>query len=88
MESAIYSIYPLSIIFGELEPVLETEHFYLIGVNSIRRRYHTKGHLSLEQIQRIDLKLQQAPASKIKIIVSHQPFMCHFRIGEVLRIFP
>jgi hypothetical protein len=36
------------LFFGELEPVLETEHFYLIGVNSIRRRYHTKGiyHLS------------------------------------------
>ncbi len=67
------------LFFGELEPVLETEHFYLIGVNSIRRRYHTKGHLSREQIQRIDLKLQQAPASKIKIIVSHQPFYVPFQ---------
>ncbi|MFV5403199.1 metallophosphoesterase [Acinetobacter sp. 228] len=62
------------IFFGELEPVFETENFYLIGVNSIRRRYHTKGHLSLEQIQRIDIKLAQAPVSKLKIIVSHQPF--------------
>lgn len=62
------------IFFGELEPVFETENFYLIGVNSIRRRYHTKGHLSLEQIQRIDMKLAQAPVSKLKIIVSHQPF--------------
>lgn len=64
--------------FRELEPTLETENFYLIGVNSIRCRYHTKGHLSLEQIQRIDQKLAQAPSSKIKIIVSHQPFYVPF----------
>ncbi len=37
--------------FGELEPTLETEHFYIVGVNSIRRRYHTRGHISIEQIQ-------------------------------------
>lgn len=67
------------IFFGELEPIFETENFYLIGVNSIRRRYHTKGHLSLEQIQRIDLQLAQAPASKLKIIVSHQPFYVPFQ---------
>lgn len=62
------------LFFGKLESVLETAHFYLIGVNTIRRRYHTKGHLSLEQIDGIDLKLQQAPSSKLKIIVTHQPF--------------
>ncbi|NLZ86304.1 MAG: 3',5'-cyclic-nucleotide phosphodiesterase, partial [Gammaproteobacteria bacterium] len=41
--------------------------------------YHTKGHLSLEQIQRIDRKLGQAPSSKLKIIVSHQPFYVPFQ---------
>ena len=62
------------LFFGELENTLETEHFYVIGVNSIRRRYHTRGHISLSQIQEIDLKLQQAPAHKLKLIAAHQPF--------------
>lgn len=60
--------------FGHLETTLETEHFYLIGINSIRRRYHTKGHISLTQIQETYQKLQHAPAHKIKLVVFHQPF--------------
>ncbi|WP_166170314.1 metallophosphoesterase [Acinetobacter sp. SA01] len=62
------------IFFGHMETVLETKHFYLIGVNSIRRRYHTRGHISLEQIQQIDHRLMMAPKRKIKLIVAHQPF--------------
>lgn len=62
------------IMFGHTESILETEHFYVIGINTIRRRYHTRGYLSFEQIQEIDLKLQQAPLDKLKIIVAHQPF--------------
>ena len=62
------------LFFGNMEMTLETEHFYVIGVNSIRRRYHTRGHISLEQIQQIDQILKQAPVDKIKIIVAHQPF--------------
>ena len=62
------------LFFGNMEMTLETEHFYVIGVNSIRRRYHTRGHISLEQIQQIDQILKQAPAHKIKIIAAHQPF--------------
>lgn len=62
------------LFFGKLENVLETEHFYVIGVNSIRRRYHTKGHISLEQIQRINALLKSAPEHKIKMIAAHQPF--------------
>ena len=62
------------LFFGNMEMTLETEHFYVIGVNSIRRRYHTRGHISLEQIQQIDQILKQAPADKIKIIAAHQPF--------------
>jgi len=62
------------IFFGHMETVLETKHFYLIGVNSIRRRYHTRGHISLEQIQKIDQRLMMAPRHKIKLIVAHQPF--------------
>jgi len=62
------------LFFGHMETTLETEHFYIIGVNSIRRRYHTRGHISLEQIQQIDQSLMIAPADKIKLIVVHQPF--------------
>lgn len=62
------------IFFGHMETVLETKNFYLIGVNSIRRRYHTRGHISLEQIQQIDQRLMMAPKRKIKLIVAHQPF--------------
>ena len=54
-----FSIYSLSIFFGELEPTLETEHFYIVGVNSIRRRYHTRGHISIEQIQDTYGRLQK-----------------------------
>ncbi len=62
------------LFFGKLEDTLETEHFYIVGVNSIRRRYHTKGHISVEQIQHVNLALERAPPHKIKVIVAHQPF--------------
>lgn len=67
-----FGLYQL--FFGSLENTLITEHFYLIGMNSIRRRYHTRGHISIEQIQHVDDVLQKAPVNKLKIIVSHQPF--------------
>lgn len=60
--------------FGHPESVLETAHFYIVGVNSIRRRHHTKGKLSLSQIKNIDDKLKKAPINKIKLVVVHQPF--------------
>ena len=60
--------------FGEMEHVLETEHFYLIGLNTIRAHYHTKGEISLAQIEQVNTLLKQAPAHKKKMIVTHQPF--------------
>jgi 3',5'-cyclic AMP phosphodiesterase CpdA len=65
---------PYQLFFGALETVLETEHFYLIGVNSIRPRYHTRGDISLAQIQCVEGLLQQAPKNKYKLVVTHQPF--------------
>lgn len=59
-----FTIYSLSIFFGQLEPTLETENFYIVGVNSIRRRYHTRGHISIEQIQMTYERLQRAPKIK------------------------
>lgn len=61
--------------FGSLEPHIETEHFFVIGVNSIKAHYHTKGSISHRQIEQVALQLQAAPAHKHKIVVSHQPFM-------------
>ncbi|EPG40870.1 metallophosphoesterase family protein [Acinetobacter colistiniresistens] len=60
--------------FGRLETTLETEHFYIVGMNSIRRRYHTRGHISLEQIHETDEKLNNAPPNKLKLVTFHQPF--------------
>ncbi|WP_436899420.1 metallophosphoesterase family protein [Acinetobacter gyllenbergii] len=60
--------------FGRLETTLETAHFYIVGMNSIRRRYHTRGHISLDQIHETYEKLNNAPANKIKLVVFHQPF--------------
>lgn len=62
------------LFFGQMESVLETDHFYIVGLNSIRRRYHTRGYISLEQIEHTDQLLQHAPQNKIKLILAHQPF--------------
>lgn len=67
-----FSLYKL--FFGEPEQTLETEHFFIIGVNSIRRRYHTRGYISLEQIQLTNEILKQAPQNKLKLVALHQPF--------------
>ncbi|AOA57741.1 metallophosphoesterase family protein [Acinetobacter larvae] len=64
--------------FAALEPVLETEHFYLIGLNSIRPYYHSKGAISQSQIARVKQCLQYAPQNKLKLVVSHQPFITQY----------
>lgn len=60
--------------FGDSQQTLETENFYLMGLNSIRRRHHTKGCLSNAQIEYVDDQLNQAPEHKLKLVVVHQPF--------------
>ncbi|MCH4247075.1 MAG: metallophosphoesterase [Acinetobacter populi] len=62
------------LFFGSPENVMQTEHFYVIGVNSIRPSHHTKGYVSTEQILRVTQLLQQAPKHLLKFIVVHQPF--------------
>lgn len=64
--------------FGDAEQTLETEHFYLMGLNSIRRHHHTKGHISHRQIQDIDHALKYSPSHKLKLVVVHQPFYTPF----------
>lgn len=62
------------LFFGALEQQLETDHFYIIGLNSIRPRFHSKGAVSHQQIAQISTLLRAAPQDKKIIIVSHQPF--------------
>lgn len=69
-----YPFLRYQLFFGKMESVLETEHFYLIGVNSIRRRYHTRGHISLAQIEHVESLLENASTNKSKWVVVHQPF--------------
>jgi 3',5'-cyclic AMP phosphodiesterase CpdA len=61
--------------FGCTESSRETEHFVVIGVNTIVPQHHTKGRISLKQIHQVEHLLSTAPAHKHKIVVTHQPFM-------------
>ena len=62
------------LFFGSLEQQLETQHFYIIGLNTIRPKFHSKGAISTKQIESVALQLEHAPSDKKIIIVSHQPF--------------
>ena len=61
--------------FGTLAPVHETEHFFVVGLNTITSHHHTKGSISPKQIERVGQLLEAAPKHKYKIVVTHQPFM-------------
>ena len=61
-------------IFGSPEKTLETQHFYLVGVNSISPKHHTQGRLSHEQITETGERLLLGKLGKKRIVVSHQPF--------------
>ncbi|HZA97110.1 MAG TPA: metallophosphoesterase [Burkholderiaceae bacterium] len=62
--------------FGEnLEPVFESPHLLVIGVNTTRPQRHKDGELSAQQIERVTQQLQRAAASQLRIIVVHQPVL-------------
>lgn len=56
-----------------LDPVLETEELLLVGVRTTRRWRHKHGEVSAEQIRRVSLLLRRSPATKLKLVVTHQP---------------
>ena len=60
--------------FGDMQQILETQHFFIIGLNTVAPHYHTRGVISEAQIALIGQVLQQAPAEKKKILLTHQPF--------------
>jgi 3',5'-cyclic AMP phosphodiesterase CpdA len=62
--------------FGEnLEPVFESPHLLVIGVNTTRPQRHKDGELSEQQIERVTHHLQRAAPSQLRIIVVHQPVL-------------
>ena len=71
---APYSNY--SRVFGKnLEPLFESVHLLVIGVNTTRRYRHVDGELSPQQIERVADRLRRAAASQLRIIVVHQPVL-------------
>ncbi len=74
--------------FGSLEPQIETEHFFVVGVNTIKSHHHTKGSISLRQIEHVAEQLQAAPAHKHKIVATHQPFMVSPHDDEAAKDIP
>ena len=60
--------------FGMTEQVLETENFYIMGLNTIHPKFHTKGTIHLDQIAAVAEKLKQSPSRKRTILLTHQPF--------------
>jgi 3',5'-cyclic AMP phosphodiesterase CpdA len=62
--------------FGEdLEPVFESAHLLVIGVNTTRPRRHVDGELSPRQIERVTDRLRRAAATQLRVIVVHQPVL-------------
>lgn len=74
--------------FGHTDPMLETEHFVVIGVNTIVPQHHTKGRISLKQIHQVEHLLAAAPANKCKIVVTHQPFIAPPHDEDAARDIP
>ncbi|MEJ7929626.1 metallophosphoesterase [Ramlibacter sp. AN1015] len=60
--------------FGpRLEPVLESNDFLVIGVNTTRRERHTNGVVSPGQIEAVCQRLAQAGPRQLRVVVTHQP---------------
>ena len=61
-------------ISPELEPKHVDEEMIVIGVNTARSLTWGEGRISARQVDRIVKSLSGAPASLIRIIVTHHPF--------------
>ncbi|MHB1244848.1 MAG: metallophosphoesterase family protein [Sulfuriferula sp.] len=60
--------------FGiELEPVFESDQLLVITLNTTRFYRHTDGEVSIEQIERVAQRLEQAVPTQLRIVVTHQP---------------
>jgi 3',5'-cyclic AMP phosphodiesterase CpdA len=60
--------------FGpHLENVVETPEMLVVGVNMTIPRWHKDGRVSPEQVERVAVRLAQAPTRVLRIVVVHQP---------------
>ena len=60
--------------FGtDLEPVFESDQLLVIALNTTRFYRHTDGEVSIEQIERVAQRLEQAAPTQLRIVVTHQP---------------
>lgn len=60
--------------FGdELEPVLDTPDWLVVGVNTTRAYRHKHGEVSPRQVARVAERLAAARAGQLRIVVTHQP---------------
>jgi len=60
--------------FGtNLEPVFESDQLLVIALNTTRFYRHTDGEVSIEQIERVAQRLEQAIPTQLRIVVTHQP---------------
>lgn len=60
---------------GELEPVYDSEHFLVIGVDSTRRYRHKHGELSPRQVERVAGRLRGARPGQLRVVMMHHPLV-------------
>jgi 3',5'-cyclic AMP phosphodiesterase CpdA len=73
--------------FGpRLDPILETDDFLVIGVNTTRASRHKNGEVSAEQVQRVASQLRAARPRQLRVVVTHQPAEVERPIDEPHRL--
>ena len=61
-------------VFGpELEPLHDDPALLVIGVNTVRARWHKDGAVSAPQIARVTHRLTEARPGQLRVVVTHQP---------------
>lgn len=58
----------------ELEPEYSDEEMIVLGVNTARSFARGEGRINARQVERVVERLKRAPASLIRVIVTHHPF--------------
>jgi len=61
-------------VFGaDLEPLHDSEHMLVIGVNTTRPQRRKDGEVSKEQIESVAARLRTARPQQLRIVMIHQP---------------
>ncbi|EEF26224.1 conserved hypothetical protein, partial [Ricinus communis] len=62
--------------FGaNLEPDFASDDLLVLGVNSTRPQRHTRGSVSVEQIERVSARLRAAAPDQLRIVAMHHPVL-------------